>query len=100
MRSITIQALQKDLAELRRQLSKERDLIVTSRGKPIAILSAVEEDELVPSLIALRRARGLTAMKSMQATSKRLGNNRMTIKQINSEIAATCRRTAVMIGRA
>lgn len=91
MRYITMQALRGDQAEIRRQLSKERDLIVTSRGKPIAILTAVSEEDLKTSLAAIRRARGLAAMKSMQDTSRRLGTHRMSMKEIDAEIAAARR---------
>jgi hypothetical protein len=91
MRYITVQSLGRDLDKIRRQLSKDRDLVVTCRGKPIAILSAVDEGEVEPSLAALRRARGMAAMKSMQATSRRLGNHRMSMKQIDTEIAAARR---------
>jgi hypothetical protein len=91
MRYITMQALRGDQAEIRRKLSKDRDLIVTLRGKPIAILTAVSEEDLDASLAAIRRARGLAAMKSMHETSRRLGTNRMSMKEIDAEIA-TARR--------
>ena len=47
-------------------LSKEKDLVVTSNGMPIAILSATSTSTLEASLAALRQARAQLAVAAMQ----------------------------------
>src|SRR5512133_2059142 len=45
---------------------KEADVVITSNGKPIAILTGADESNLDDRLRALRRSRALMAMEEMQ----------------------------------
>lgn len=69
-------------------LSAERELIVTSNGKPIAILSAISEESLEQALKAIRTARAIGAVETMQRQSVRAGTDRMTTEEIEAEIDA------------
>ena len=51
-------------------LSKEKDLVVTSNGMPIAILSATSTSTLEASLAALRQARAQLAVAAMQQRAR------------------------------
>ena len=88
MRFITIRDLRSKSAQIQRQLPKEKEMVLTSNGKPIAILSAVLGDTLEESLIALRRARAMIAVAHMQGRSAESGADRMSLDEINKEIAA------------
>jgi antitoxin (DNA-binding transcriptional repressor) of toxin-antitoxin stability system len=56
-------------AELRRELPQERETVITSNGRPVAILAAVGESNVEESLAAFRRARAVDAVGSIQARS-------------------------------
>ena len=75
-------------AEIWKALSKERELVITSNGKPIAILSAVSEQTLEETLQSIRTARAFAAVETMQRHSVRARTDRMTGEEIEAEIAA------------
>jgi antitoxin (DNA-binding transcriptional repressor) of toxin-antitoxin stability system len=89
MKFITVRDLRGRPAEVWSKLSRDKDLVLTSNGKPIAILSAVSEDTLEGSLVALRQARAIAAVEAMQSQSMAAGTDKLTVEDINAEIAAT-----------
>ncbi len=89
MRFVTIRDLRGRPGEVWTKLSREQDLVLTSNGKPIAILSAVSEETLEASLIALRQARAIAAVEAMQSQSATAGTDKLALDEINTEIAAT-----------
>ena len=66
MKFISVRDLRGRSGQVWNQLARERDLVLTSNGKPMAILSAVSEGELEQSLAAIRRARAVAAVEKMQ----------------------------------
>lgn len=89
MKFITVRELRGRPTDVWSKLSRDKDLVLTSNGKPIAILSAVSEDTLESSLIALRRARAVTAVEAMQSQSVAAGTDKLSPEEINAEIATT-----------
>jgi len=73
-------------------LSEERDIVLTSNGRPVAMLTAVTEDGVEESLKALRKARALLALDRIQAGSLDRGLDRLTARDIESEISEVRRR--------
>ena len=61
-------------------------MVVTSNGKPIALLSGVTEETLEKTIRAIRRSRALIALEEMQKKSVELGLDKLTDSQIESEI--------------
>lgn len=92
MRFITIRDFRSRSAQIQQMLPKEKELILTSNGKPIAILSAISADTLEESLVALRRARAMAAVTSIQLRSVELGTDRISLDEINKEISAARKR--------
>ena len=88
MRFITIRDLRSKSAKIQRELPKEKDMILTSNGKPIAILSATSAERIERSLAMIRRLRAMEAVDLMQRGSVEAGTDRMSLKEINKEIAA------------
>ncbi|MBM3277489.1 MAG: type II toxin-antitoxin system Phd/YefM family antitoxin [Candidatus Handelsmanbacteria bacterium] len=88
MRFVSVRELRGKSAAIWKTLAAEKDLVVTSNGKPIAVLSATSEDTLEESLVAVRRARALAAVTAMQQTSVKAGTDRLSKKEIEAEIAA------------
>jgi PHD/YefM family antitoxin component YafN of YafNO toxin-antitoxin module len=74
------------------RLKKEQDLVVTSRGKPVAILSSAGESSIEDDLAALRRARALAAVDAVQKRSAETGRARLTALEVGAEIKAARRR--------
>ena len=57
MKSVTVRELKNKTSEILRRAARE-DVIITSRGRPVACLVGVtEEDVVVPLLLARREAR-------------------------------------------
>jgi len=92
MQFITIRDLRSKSAQIQRQLPKEKEMVLTSNGKPIAILSATSGDALEKSLAMARRIRAESAVTSMQKRSAETGSNRFSLAEINAEIAAVRKR--------
>ena len=67
---------------------KEEEVVLTSNGKPIAILSGVTEDTLEKTLQTLRRSRALMALEEMQKKSVASGLDRLSEAEIEAEIEA------------
>jgi len=88
MRFITVRDLRGRPGQVWSKLSREKEVILTSNGKPIAILSAVSEENLEGALMALRQARAIAAVERMQSASIAAGKDRLTPEEIETEIAA------------
>jgi antitoxin (DNA-binding transcriptional repressor) of toxin-antitoxin stability system len=67
---------------------KEEELVITSNGKPIALLSAVSEETLEKTLRMIRRSRALMALEEMQKKSLASGLDKMTDVEIEARIRA------------
>jgi len=88
MKFISVRDLRGRSAEVWKKLPKEREVVVTSNGRPIAILSAVNESNLEESLTAIRQARAAEAVMSLQRRSVERGTDGITMEEIDTEIQA------------
>ncbi|NOS80968.1 MAG: type II toxin-antitoxin system Phd/YefM family antitoxin [Nitrospira sp.] len=88
MKFVTVRDLRGRSGQVWDQLAREREVILTSNGKPIAILSAVSEDTLEASLAAVRRARAVAAVETIQRRSIHAGTDQLTSAEIVSEVRA------------
>jgi len=89
---VTVRDLRGRPRQVWKKLAEEQELVLTSNGKPIALLSSVTEDSLERDLAALRRARALAAVKAIQAESARRFPKGLSLAVINREIAAVRRK--------
>ena len=69
-------------------IMKEKDIVLTSNGKPFAIVTLTSEESVEKNLSMMRRIRAESAMDSMQKRSMEIGNNKLSIDEINTEIDA------------
>ncbi len=67
---------------------KEEEIVITSNGKPIALLSGVTEETLEKTIRAIRRSRAVIALEEMQKKSIALGLDKLTNSDIEAEIRA------------
>lgn len=88
MKFISIRDLRGRPGEVWSKLAREREVILTSNGKPIAILSAVTEDTLEESLAAVRRTRAVSAVEQLQRRSVKAGTDRLSPQDVAGEIRA------------
>jgi antitoxin (DNA-binding transcriptional repressor) of toxin-antitoxin stability system len=63
-------------------------MVITSNGRPVAILATVSESNLEESLAAFRQARAIEAVSSMQRRSVTAGTDAISAEDIEAEIAA------------
>jgi len=87
MRFISVRDLNTKPKEIWSKI-KEEEVVITSNGKPIALLSGVNEENLEKTVRAIRRSRALIALEEMQKRSIELGLDKLTDSQIESEIRA------------
>ena len=86
MQFVTVRDFRTSSASIWKKLSSERELIITNNGKPIALLTPLDDESLEDTVSAVRRAKAVNAIKKMQETSVSLGNDKMTHEEINSII--------------
>jgi len=87
MRFISVRELSTKPREIWTKL-KDEELVITSNGKPIALLSGVTEETLEKTVRSIRRSRALIALEEMQKKSIESGLDKLTDSQIESEIRA------------
>ncbi len=87
MRFISVRDLSTKPKEIWSRI-KDEEVVVTSNGKPIALLSGVTEETLEKTLRTIRRSRALIALEEMQKKSIESGLDKLTESQIESEIQA------------
>ena len=88
MKFLSVRDLRGRSAQIWKELPEEREMIVTSNGRPIAILAAITEANLEESLSAFRRSRAVEAVVSLQRRSAEKGSDRISMDEINAEIRA------------
>jgi antitoxin (DNA-binding transcriptional repressor) of toxin-antitoxin stability system len=86
MKFISVRDLRGKSAQVWKDLPNEREMIITSNGRPVAILAAINEANLEESLKAFRQARAVEAVASLQRRSVDQGTDRITMDEIDSEI--------------
>ena len=84
MRFVSVRELRAKSAAVWKALEKEQEMVITSNGKPIALLSATTEE----SLAVLRSSRALAAIDAMQQASVKAGTDRLSSAAIATEIDA------------
>jgi antitoxin (DNA-binding transcriptional repressor) of toxin-antitoxin stability system len=92
MKFVSIRDLREKSGEVWKTLPGEGEMVITSNGRPIAILAAVNESNLEESLTAFRRARAVEAVASLQRRSVEQGTDRISTKEIDVEIQAVRRK--------
>lgn len=81
---MSVRELRNQSASVWKVLSEEKDLVITSNGKPIALLSAMvgEDPEVLPG--AVRRVRAQAAATALQQASLKAGTDRLSLEAINA----------------
>ena len=86
MRFLSVRDLRGNSARVWRDLPEEKEMVVTNNGRPVAVLTAVDEGNVEQSLAAWRRARASQAIADIQRRSARKGTDRLSMDDIDAEI--------------
>jgi antitoxin (DNA-binding transcriptional repressor) of toxin-antitoxin stability system len=89
MTFVSIRDMRTRPGEVWQQLQNEGDLIVTSSGRPFALMIAAEGEDVEALLLALRRARAQLAVSKMRRQAGEAGLDRMPLDNISAEIRQT-----------
>ena len=92
MKFVTQRDLRVEPGKVWKVLKEERDVVVTFHGKPVAVMSAVEEGDFEATMRDLRQARAIRLLKEIQDLAKKSGLSKMTMADINREIQAVRKR--------
>lgn len=88
MQFLTVRDLRNNSSQILNHLSPSDDLVLTSNGKPIAILSSVTEKSLEPTWKALKQAKALAALGRIQNISLINETSEISELEIRKEIKA------------
>jgi len=72
--------------EIWEQLQKEGEMVITSNGKPVAVLSGIKEENLEEYLRVMRRIRAMLAVNKIQEESRQKGLDKISMDEIEAEI--------------
>ncbi len=87
MQFVSVGELNTRTGRLRERLGRGDDLVVTSKGKPIAVMAGVNEESLEPTLAALRRSRAVAVVDGLRKAAISSGRDALSMKDIDAEIA-------------
>jgi antitoxin (DNA-binding transcriptional repressor) of toxin-antitoxin stability system len=86
MKFLSVRDLKGKSAQIWKELPEEKEMVLTSNGRPIALLSSINEQNLEQILSAFRRARAIEAVTALQYESTIKGTNTLTRNEIEEEI--------------
>lgn len=88
MQFVSVRDLRNKSGEIWKRIKTEKDMVITSNGRPIALLFQVNADSLEETVSAVRKARAIEAVQNMQSKSIKAGTDRLTLEEINATIGA------------
>ena len=86
MKFLSVRDLRANSARVWRELPGEREMVVTSNGRPVAVLTAVDEGSVEQSLAAWRQVRATQAIADIQRRSAQKGTDRLSMDDLDGEI--------------
>jgi antitoxin (DNA-binding transcriptional repressor) of toxin-antitoxin stability system len=88
---VTVREFRTRPASVWQRLEAEGELVITRNGKPFAVLAFTESNRVEESLRAIRRARFEETLRAQHQRARAGGLDRMSLREINAEIAAARR---------
>ena len=92
MKFISIRDLRLKPGEVWKQTKVEKDLVITSNGRPVAILTGVNEETFEDELDVIQRTRALKALDNLHKESVMKGTHLISDQEIQKEIEAVRKR--------
>lgn len=91
MEFFTMRDLRSRSGEIWERLREQREAILTSNGRPVALLISVSSETVEDDLLAFRRARAQLAVSRMRQQSAESGQDQTTVEEIEAEIQSARR---------
>lgn len=85
---LTVRDLRTEPGRVWTKLAEEEMVVVTNRGRPQALMLDVDGSTLQETVEAVRVGRAVRAVAAMRERSAAMGLDRMTMEEIDAEIAA------------
>ena len=86
MKFLSVRDLKTKSSQVWKELPGQKEMIITSNGRPIALLSSINENNLEQVLTAFRHARVTNAVATVQYESAQKGTDKISMDEINAEI--------------
>ena len=86
MEFVTIRDLRVKPGEVWDKLRQQRELILTSNGRPVAVIAGVGEHDVEETVVALRRARAQVAVSRLRRAAAERGADKLSAAEIEAEI--------------
>ncbi|MFH2065025.1 MAG: type II toxin-antitoxin system Phd/YefM family antitoxin [Pseudomonadota bacterium] len=86
MKFLSVRDLKARSSKVWAELPEQKEMIITSNGRPIALLSSIDENNLEQTLTAFRRARATNALAAIQYDSVQKGTDTISLDEIDAEI--------------
>jgi len=91
MGTISVSELKKRPAKEWLRTADKEDLVLTSKGQPVAVMFRIAEASVESTRAFVRSVRALQAQSALQQGAMRGGESELSMEEIDSEIAATRR---------
>jgi len=91
MKFISVRDLRSKSAQGLETTSREKEMVITSNGRPIAIIAATEGFGPGRIAIGISQARAVEAVKSLQRRSVEMGNDKITMDEIDARSTLSAR---------
>ncbi len=89
MKTFSIRDFRTRPRQAQRALAKDGQALLTSNGRPVALMVHVDSDSLEDAVESLRRARALQALREIRNDAKVRGLDRLSVAKIDTIIART-----------
>lgn len=91
MKFATVRDFRSNASKLLNAVRKEGEVVVTKRGKPVALLLPLSEKEFPETLRLIRQVRFQQTLWNLREQAKQSGTDKMTMEEIDAEIKAARR---------
>jgi len=86
--TVSINELKQQPDEQWLKSAEKGEMIVTSQGRPVAVLLPINAESLAPILSTLRSVRAMLALEALQKASEASGTADLSMNEIDAEIEA------------
>ena len=87
MKFVTIREFRGNAATVRKELETEREIVLTSNGKPVAMLTPVAPDTVEEEVSAIGEARARLAIDRIREHARKTGLDKMTMREVDDLVA-------------
>ncbi len=87
MKTLTIRDLRTRPRQALKTIADEGEALLTSNGRPVALMLRVDGESLEESMKILRRVRALQALRGIRRESRERGLDKLNMKQVDALMA-------------